>query len=352
MAVPYSFINPRMQTYQGLKSSVSLAGKSLAKFDTLNAHIRDSVVLAGELVIIGDHSTKSCTSHEAYLMAKAVEVHHMLLIHGMVGDSYIVENYDFLQDILERTSVATGVVTDGWSRHLKNIESSLEEINTLYKSHLSLGKLQNRELFFQKRALLEAKIQSQLSSYASTGSGLGKNSRIKDMLGLSTKSYLKHGEIARYADTVAGVAKAATLIKRGGYIGVALDAFLAQHLLRRRDLFGPVPGIGHQPADALGVMPGQVAAPFQIARAPLRVIRPRQHPAFDVLAARHQLQGFGGIREQPRQLRAHPFAIQQRFGPAFVHAGVGGIGGVDRGQGLGQSAHQVLLQAAAGSSSA
>ncbi|SEJ80179.1 hypothetical protein [Pseudomonas sp. NFR16] len=238
MAVPYSFINPRMQTYQGLKSSVSLAGKSLAKFDTLNAHIRDSVVLAGELVIIGDHSTKSCTSHEAYLMAKAVEVHHMLLIHGMEGDSYIVENYDFLQDILERTSVATGVVTDGWSRHLKNIESSLEEINTLYKSHLSSGKLQNRELFFQKRAQLQAKIQSQLSSYASTGSGLGRNSRIKDMLGLSTKSYLKHGEIARYADTVAGVAKAATIIKRGGYIGVALDVASTSLEIREACLAG------------------------------------------------------------------------------------------------------------------
>jgi hypothetical protein len=124
MATPYSFINPRMQTYQGLKSSVSLAGKSLAKFDTLNAHIRDSVVLAGELVIIGDYSTKACTAQEAYLMRKATEVHHMLLINGMEGDSYVLDNYDFLQDVIDRTSIATGVVSDGWSRHLKSIESS------------------------------------------------------------------------------------------------------------------------------------------------------------------------------------------------------------------------------------
>ena len=179
MATPYSFINPRMQTYQGLKSSVSLAGKPLAKFDILNAHIRDSVVLAGELVIIGDSTTQSCTSQEAYLMKKATEVHHMLLINGMEGDSYIVENYDFLQDVIDRTSIATGVVSDGWSRHLKSIESSLEEINALYKSHMSSGKLQNRELFFQKRALLEANIQKQLSSVASTGSGLGRNTASK-----------------------------------------------------------------------------------------------------------------------------------------------------------------------------
>jgi hypothetical protein len=238
MATPYSFINPRMQTYQGLKSSVSLAGKPLAKFDTLNAHIRDSVVLAGELVIIGDSSTLSCTTQEAYLMKKATEVHHMLLINGMEGDSYIVENYDFLQDVIDRTSIATGVVSDGWSRHLKSIESSLEEINALYKSHLSSGKLQNRELFFQKRALLEANIQKQLSSVASTGSGLGRNTRIKDMLGLSTKSYSKHREIARYADTVAGVAKAATIIKRGGYIGVALDVASTSLEIREACLAG------------------------------------------------------------------------------------------------------------------
>ena len=238
MATPYSFINPRMQTYQGLKSSVSLAGKSLAKFDTLNAHIRDAVVLAGEMVIIGDDSTKSCTSQEAYLMKKATEVHHMLLINGMAGDSYMVENYDFLQDVLDRTSIATGTVSDGWSRHLKNIQGSLEEINALYKSHFSSGKLQNRELFFQQRALLEAKIQTQLSSFASTGSGLGKNTRIKDLLGLSTKSYAKQGEIARYADTVAGVAKAATIIKRGGYIGVALDVASTSLEIREACLVG------------------------------------------------------------------------------------------------------------------
>ena len=238
MATPYSFINPRMQTFQGLKSSVSLAGKSLAKFDTLNAHIRDSVVLAGELVIIGDYSTKACTAQEAYLVRKATEVHHMLLIKGMEGDSYVLDNYDFLQDVIDRTSIATGVVSDGWSRHLKSIESSLEEINALYKSHMSSGKLQNRELFFQKRALLEANIQKQLSSVASTGSGLGRNTRIKDMLGLSTKSYSKHREIARYADTVAGVAKAATIIKRGGYIGVALDVASTSLEIREACLAG------------------------------------------------------------------------------------------------------------------
>jgi hypothetical protein len=171
-------------------------------------------------------------------MRKATEVHHMLLINGMEGDSYVLDNYDFLQDVIDRTSIATGVVSDGWSRHLKSIESSLEEINALYKSHMSSGKLQNRELFFQKRALLEANIQKQLSSVASTGSGLGRNTRIKDMLGLSTKSYSKHREIARYADTVAGVAKAATIIKRGGYIGVALDVASTSLEIREACLAG------------------------------------------------------------------------------------------------------------------
>jgi len=43
------------------------------------------------------------------------------------------------------------------------------------------------------------------------------------MLGISTKRYMSTGEIAGYAQKVSGVAKAAKLIKRGVYIGVALD---------------------------------------------------------------------------------------------------------------------------------
>jgi len=55
------------------------------------------------------------------------------------------------------------------------------------------------------------------------GASLKNKGSIKKTLGISTKSYLNTGEIAGYADKVAGVGKAANLIKKGAYIGIALE---------------------------------------------------------------------------------------------------------------------------------
>jgi hypothetical protein len=66
-------------------------------------------------------------------------------------------------------------------------------------------------------------LDTQLGKTAAYGSGLRNHGSIKRMLQLSTKSYLSTGEISRYAEKVGGVAKASNLIKKGAYIGVALD---------------------------------------------------------------------------------------------------------------------------------
>ncbi len=58
---------------------------------------------------------------------------------------------------------------------------------------------------------------------ASYGSGLRNEGSIKKLLGISTSSYMHTGEISGYADKVSGVARAANLVKRGAYIGTALD---------------------------------------------------------------------------------------------------------------------------------
>jgi hypothetical protein len=55
------------------------------------------------------------------------------------------------------------------------------------------------------------------------GTGLKNEGSIKKMLGISTKSYWHHGEIRRYEDTVKRVAKASQILKKGTYIGLALD---------------------------------------------------------------------------------------------------------------------------------
>ncbi|VVN92445.1 hypothetical protein [Pseudomonas fluorescens] len=222
MAEPLAFINSRTQTYESLKAQLGLTGVSKSKFDALNSHIANTVVLAGELVIIGDVSTSSSTSQEAYLMAKARDIHIGLLTNQVDADDFFLDNFELLKEVLTYSSIGAGVVSDGWSKHMSAIGKTLEEIEQLHKEFLRTGSETARKRFLAERAILFSRLEVQLAKAASYGSGLRHQGSIKRLLGISTKSYLHTGEIVGYAEKVDGVAKAAKLIKSGTYIGAAL----------------------------------------------------------------------------------------------------------------------------------
>lgn len=223
MAQPLAFINAQSQTYASLRAQLGLNGIANSKFDALNNHISNSVVLAGELVIIGDVSTPLSTSEEAYLMARARDIHIGLLTNQVDADDFFLDNFELLQGMLAHGAIGAGAVSDGWSKHLAAIKTTLEEIEEAHKDYLRSGSIAARDRFYSERALLFSKLENQLGNVASYGSGLRYQGSIKRMLGISTKRYMSTGEIAGYAQKVSGVAKAAKLIKRGVYIGVALD---------------------------------------------------------------------------------------------------------------------------------
>ncbi|WP_087499846.1 hypothetical protein [Pseudomonas sp. SID14000] len=223
MSEARSFLNPQAQSYESLKAGTPMSANQLAKFDVLNAHIANGVVVGGELVIVGDPSTPSCTSHEAYLMAKAAGIHHQLEINGAGVDDFFLDNYEMLKSLLAHTSMGAGIVSDGWSRHLEAIKKTLEEIEVLHREYLKNGTLRARDEFYAKRMALFMKLEEQLNNMAAYGSGLQNEGSMKRALGISTKSYLHTGEIAGYAERIAGVTKAANLIKKGTYIGLGLD---------------------------------------------------------------------------------------------------------------------------------
>ncbi|MFT0520891.1 hypothetical protein [Pseudomonas faucium] len=223
MSEARSFINPRAQNYATLKNGTPMNAHQRAKFDVLNAHIVNTVVFAGELVIVGDPSTPSCTSHEAFLMAKAVGIHHDIVFNGGGVDGFLLENFEMLQSLLAHASMGAGAASDGWARHLEAIKKTMEQIEQLHREHMSGGVLRGREEFYAKRSTLFIQLGSQLDNIAAHGSRLRNQGAIKRMLQLSTKRYLNSGEITDYAQKVTGVARAAELIKKGSYIGIALD---------------------------------------------------------------------------------------------------------------------------------
>ncbi|PVZ42888.1 hypothetical protein [Pseudomonas sp. CC120222-01a] len=223
MSEARSYINPKAQNYATLKNGTPMNANQQAKFDVLNAHIANAVVLAGELVIVGDPSTSSCTSHEAFLMGKAAGIHRDIVFNGGGVDGFMLDNFEMLQSLLSHASMGAGAASDGWARHLDAIKKTLEQIEQLHREHMSGGTFRAREEFYAKRAALFSRLDEQLGKTAAYGSGLRNQGSIKRMLQLSTKRYLSTGEITGYAKKVTGVARAASLIKKGAYIGVALD---------------------------------------------------------------------------------------------------------------------------------
>lgn len=222
MQGPYAFINDHPKPYPLLKLSLSLNPHTQTKFDTLNQHIRNTVVLPGQLVIMGDSRTVSCTVEEALLMRSAQQVKRDLLAHS-AADGFLIKNYDQLQTIMSLASLGIGSTSGAWSKHLAQVEQTLKEIDELHKHYLKKGTPAARDEFLVKRRALFARLDVQLSGFASWGTGLKNEGSIKKMLGISSKSYWHHGQIRGYAESVKRVAKASQMLKKGTYIGLALD---------------------------------------------------------------------------------------------------------------------------------
>lgn len=223
MSEARSFINSQAQSYESLKAGTPMSANQRAKFDVLNAHIVNSVVVGGELVIVGDPGTPSCTSHEAYLMAQAAGIHHQLEVDGAGVDDFLLDNYEMLKSLLAHASLGAGAATDGWGRHLEAIKRTLEDIEQLHRQYLGSGTIRSRDEFYAKRMALFMRLDEQLGMIAAYGSALRNKGAAKRALEISTKSYLHTGEIAGYAEKIAGVSRAAALVKKGTYIGVGLD---------------------------------------------------------------------------------------------------------------------------------
>lgn len=218
MQGPYAFINDRPQPYALLKLSLALKPHSQAKFDTLNHHIRSTVVLPGQLVIIGDSRTALCTAEEAQLMRSAATIKYALLAHSAT-DQFLIKNHDLLQTIMAHASIGIGRASSAWNKHLEAIEETLKEIDNVHKQYLTA-----RDECLVKRKALFAKLDEQLSAMARLGMGLKHEESIKNILELSSKSYWQLGEVREYEETVKRIAKASQLLKQETYKGIEQNA--------------------------------------------------------------------------------------------------------------------------------
>lgn len=223
MSRPYAFINERTTTYATVREEAVMSNRAGQKFDQLNIHILNSVVLPGQLVIVGDDSTQSCTSEEAELMRSATQVREAMIGRSPQGNEFMLRNFDLVKSILSYGSIGIGSASGGWKLHMDAVKDTLERIERLHRDYLASRSDAARRLFISGRQILFKKLDAQLAGIAKFGTGLQHAMSIKKMLGISTKSYLHTGEIAGYAQKVAKISRMSGHLAKGTYVGIALD---------------------------------------------------------------------------------------------------------------------------------
>jgi len=219
------YINERTTDYLSLKSRLMGGASNRQRsdhFDVLNRHLRHGLVTPGQLVIVPDTYSMTCSLEEAWLMRQAEAIRREL---DTGTGAQVVNNYDLLQSFLGYGSLGVGSATSAWVRHLDEVAHTLEAIEQLHQ-RLKTGGL-DREAFFRQRKALFGLLDTQLRGAARFGTGLQGNQVLKKVLGISTKSYLHKGEIAGYAQRIRGISQASKWLGKGTYVGLALDVGVA-----------------------------------------------------------------------------------------------------------------------------
>ena len=219
------YINDRTTDYSGLKSRLMGSAPSRQRsdhFDVLNRHLRLGLVMPGQLVIVPDPYSVTCSMEEAWLVRRAEAIRREL---DAGAGPQVVNNYDLLQSFLGYGSLGVGSATSAWARHLDEVAQTLEAIEQLHQRLKNTGL--DREAFLRQRKALFGLLDTQLQGAARFGTGLQGNQALKKVLGISTKSYLQKGEIAGYAQRMRDIAQTSKWLGKGAYVGLALDVGVA-----------------------------------------------------------------------------------------------------------------------------
>ncbi|MNO91398.1 hypothetical protein D3C76_829400 [compost metagenome] len=141
-------------------------------------------------------------------------VQHQAEIAGLLGDA----------------SLSMGVGKDMLDQGLKQVESTLKQIEQLHKqTYLRQGHLNSAEFFASRRQLLK-QLDGQLkAAFLNKQLNLGNYERLRKDLNISTKRLVHHwskaggpGQIPGYATHLNKVAELGKYLKHGGRAGVVL----------------------------------------------------------------------------------------------------------------------------------
>ncbi|MFJ2447416.1 PAAR domain-containing protein [Pseudomonas sp. NPDC087626] len=228
---PGFYIVPKSTTRELLEANLfSLRDPAvMGKFQLLNPYRHD--VKAGSMIVLSDPSNWQCSREEALLMEVAEKVNAALQELTRDEADFTTRHREQIEAFLTEGSAAIGIGEVMFSRHLGNVKSTLEQLETLHQSTFQRhGNLHTPEFFSERNRLL-SQLNNSLSPLVRRGIGIPEHPKLKSALGISSRSLVHHwsssgtsGGIPGYATHIDGVVKASKYIKVGGWVGIGLGA--------------------------------------------------------------------------------------------------------------------------------
>lgn len=226
---PGFYIAPKSTTLDQLKVTLFASPSTavLKKFDSLNPNLKE--VKAGSMIVLSDPHNFQCTREDAQLMEAAAQTYEALTPLSADEADFMQRNREEIQNFLAQGSTAIGAGEAMFTRNLSDLKNILREIEALHqKTFLKDGHLRSPDFFSERKRLL-AQLDIHLTSLVRKGIGLPDHPNLKSALGISSRSLVHRwtqagapGQIPGYATHIHGVAKAAKVIKYGGWVGTAI----------------------------------------------------------------------------------------------------------------------------------
>ena len=200
----------------------------LDKFRTLNPQLSNGAK-PGHLVVLSDPKNLQCTREETVLMEAASKVNDALKPLSAEEASFLHRHRDEIETFLAQGSTSIGIGEAMFAKNLSDVKNVLRDIELLHQRAFQAdGNLRSPGFFAERKRLL-GQLNTQLTSMTRKGIGLPDHPNLKSALGISSRSLVHQwtkagapGQIPGYATHLEGVARAAKVIKYGGWIGTAI----------------------------------------------------------------------------------------------------------------------------------
>ncbi|WP_114193712.1 PAAR domain-containing protein, partial [Edaphovirga cremea] len=183
---------------------------------------------AGSILLLVDPD-KQDSEQIAHMQAAKERIDAALTPLTHQEANFLHRNKDTIDLFTSHTSMYGGMAAEAAGKYFERVEGILSKIQQTYKNkYISSGSLISQQFFIERRQLFN-ELDSVLNDFTRYKIGLKDYPDIKRALGLSSSSITHRwnqtgvGDIEGYATYMENAAKYVKLMKKAGYVGIALD---------------------------------------------------------------------------------------------------------------------------------